>query len=115
MASAGTDPAVLGEAPSPTEAFLEHFPSLNSFSAAALASVDLPLRELISLSEEQQAQLCALLPGVPARSLRLFWQHASYGTPTLAGADLMSSTYCSLVEPALCTMLLPCLIRQWQN
>ena len=92
--SAGNVPAVLGEVPTPEEAFLGQFPSLNPLSAALLASVDLPMRELICLPEEQQAHLCSLLPSVPERSLRLFWQHCSYGTPTLSGRGSLNHQRC---------------------
>lgn len=120
--SAGSVSAALIDVPTPEEAFLEHFPSLNPFSAAALASVDLPLRDLICLPEQQQAEVCALLSSVPERSLRLFWQHCAHGAPTLVGRScsnmsiskmvascLSSSQRCSLIQPVCITVNLPVL------
>ena len=83
---AAAEPLVLPEQPSLREAFLGRSIALNSFSAAALASLDLPLREILCLPPQQRAQLPGLLPGVPGRCLRLFWTQAAWRPSGLAGA-----------------------------
>ena len=84
--SAAAPPFILPEEPDPREAFLGRFTSLNPFSAAQLASLDLSLGQLLTLPPQQRAQLPALLPDVPGRALALFWAQAGSRTLPMAGA-----------------------------
>ena len=84
---AAARPVNLPEEADEREAFLGRFASLNSFSAARLASLDLPLQRLLALPAHQRAQLPSLLPDVPARALALFWVQAAARTPGGAGVS----------------------------
>ena len=72
-------PSALEENPSPSEVMLTSFPSMNPMSAARIISLGCSLRELLSLSVEEQKQLADKLPDIPSVSLDLFFQQATWG------------------------------------
>jgi hypothetical protein len=78
----------IGDPPSHAEAFLAAFPCLNPHSAALLASCGLSLRDILRCKDPSQlrgAQTSASrLAAVPARSLELLTQFASFGGPLVA-------------------------------
>ena len=69
----------LPEQPSPSEIVLTSFPSINPLSAARLISLGCSLSELLTLSAEEQKQLAMKLSDIPANSLELFFQQATWG------------------------------------
>ena len=69
----------LAEQPSASELVLTSFPSINPMSAAQLISLGCSLRDLLTLSTEEQKQLAAKLPDIPANSLELLFQQAMWG------------------------------------
>ena len=87
----------LPEQPSPSEILLTSFPSINPLSAARLISLGCSLSELLTLSAEEQKQLTAKLSDIPANSLELFFQQATWGQaitgllPTAPGQRLQQN------------------------
>ena len=69
----------LPEQPSLSEILLTSFPSINPLSAARLISLSCSLSELLTLSAEEQKQLAMKLSDIPANSLELFFQQATWG------------------------------------
>lgn len=69
----------LAEHPSSSEVILTSFPSVNPMSAARLISLGCSLSQLMGLSPEEQKQLSVKLSDIPANSLELFFQQATWG------------------------------------
>ncbi len=93
--SQGSSRKPLTEEPSSRAAFLEAFPCLNPFSAAALAGLPCSLQQLLRKPLDELKQLA---PDVPERSLRLFLCQAAWGEPVrgvhAAGGSPHSCTIC---------------------
>ena len=87
--ASGEPPPPLCDPASPAEAFLAGFPSLNPFSAAALLAAQTSLRRLVTLPPAERTALATAVPGMPHRSLELFYQQLEYGRRLLPAAQGM--------------------------